>query len=575
MSQTGNTVSISESDILLVAAQKSWERFSYYGVRTLLVLYLIHGMADPVNPGFYLPESSANLIYGWYAGLLFLVPAVGSSLAARFIGTPLSILLGGLTLTLGHTLLAVGQSDFVASSPFGMSVFYGGLVLAVLGTGYFKPDPVAANNQTGSPGDDAILNRLKVVKRRLDLGTLALVLLCGTLGEGIGWTWGFLGLAVGMLVGLIIYLVARLKASHTEKPPAGRISAAILFVAFDLSLAALVGWLYQPAQRGWLSAYVLAVTQNEAFRASAPATVGPVLLLLALLFVGVQEKGQKAATAAFLVLMIFYAFFWFAFHQVGSSVNVFANQRTNRFVYGWETPTTWFQAFYVLLLLLFTPVLRLVISKQRGSSSLAARAGVGLILVGIAFGILSHAGRLNAEAAETAAKAAAEVEARLSAEAAKPGIGTGLTLAAKALPLNTEAARVSIIWLALFFALLALGEVWLSPAELSYFPRMGSGWAATALISIWSVLFFIANVGSGFIASSVQEIEDGKLELFWYRWFKLGGRADFFLIFAVSSVGAGIVALLFNPWYRRMVGEKAGSASPGAQATQSAVGAAP
>src|SRR5262249_5722289 len=153
--------------------------------------------------------------------------------------------------------------------------------------------------------------------------------------------------------------------------------------------------------------------------------------------VGVQEKGQKARTAAFLVLMIFYAFFWFAFHQVGSSVNVFANQRTNRFVYGWETPATWFQAFYVLMLLLFTPILRLLLSKQRGSSPLAARSGVALILVGIAFGILAQAGRLNAEGAETAAKAAAGVEARLSAEAAKPGLGTGLTPAAKTLPLNT------------------------------------------------------------------------------------------------------------------------------------------
>src|SRR6185436_20552628 len=131
--------------LFLLFLVEMWERFSYYGMLGLLVLYLVqatHPAADPsgfVNPGRGWSRSDASLLYGWYTGMAYLLPIVGGWLADRALGTHRSMVIGGLVIALGHTVLAVSGLGSLASSALGMSVFVFGLALIVIGTGHFKP----------------------------------------------------------------------------------------------------------------------------------------------------------------------------------------------------------------------------------------------------------------------------------------------------------------------------------------------------------------------------------------------------------------------------------------------------
>src|SRR6516162_808103 len=192
MSQIQATPEKTRGSVLLLAAQTSWERFSYYGMRALLVLYLIRPKLrpeDPVptwftpnpqNPGRGWSESDANLIYGWFAGLIFLLPVLTGYLSHRLLGGLRSVLLGGITMIVGLSLLAAAVVDPIASSPYEAAAFVASLLLIVLGTGYFRPGLELMESRDQAAGSDA-MHRAKLWNIRVNLGVLACVLLCGTL----------------------------------------------------------------------------------------------------------------------------------------------------------------------------------------------------------------------------------------------------------------------------------------------------------------------------------------------------------------------------------------------------------
>src|SRR6516162_8895228 len=150
MSQIEISFSTPRKKSALLSAQKTWERFSYYGVRALLVLYLIRPMSYPGNPGRGWSESDANLLFGWYAGLIFLLPVIGGYVTGKVLGERRSVLLGGITLTLALALLASCEIEPMASSPYESGAFAAALVLLALGTGFFRPTQGAEQNRLAS-----------------------------------------------------------------------------------------------------------------------------------------------------------------------------------------------------------------------------------------------------------------------------------------------------------------------------------------------------------------------------------------------------------------------------------------
>jgi POT family proton-dependent oligopeptide transporter len=203
-----------------------WERFSYYGMRALLVYYLIAStsktLADGTenwNPGFGWTEANAYELYGWYTSAVYLTPLIGGWLADKFLGTHRSMVIGGWIIAAGHITLActeffgvtAGEIVTMQSSPGALVTFVAGLALIVIGTGFFKPCVSVMVGQL-YPGDDPRRDSgFTIFYMGINLGALMSPIVAGTLGEKVGWHWGFGSAAVGMILGLIFYQIYRPK----------------------------------------------------------------------------------------------------------------------------------------------------------------------------------------------------------------------------------------------------------------------------------------------------------------------------------------------------------------------------
>src|SRR5215468_10449434 len=215
--------------LFLLFLVEMWERFSYYGMRGLLVLYLVQSATPApdasglINPGRGWTRADASLLYGWYTGLAYLLPIAGGLVADRFLGTHRSLVVGGLLIALGHTVLAVSGLGDLARSHLGMSVFVLGLALIVIGTGHFKPCVSVMVGQLYEPHDGRRDGAFTIFYMGINLGAFLSAFVCGTLGERVGWHWGFGSAAVGMLAGLALYLALRPRLlPDIGLPPPGR-----------------------------------------------------------------------------------------------------------------------------------------------------------------------------------------------------------------------------------------------------------------------------------------------------------------------------------------------------------------
>ncbi|HJW68928.1 MAG TPA: oligopeptide:H+ symporter, partial [Candidatus Binatia bacterium] len=216
--------------LFLLFLVEMWERFSYYGMRGLLVLYLVQSATPApdasglINPGRGWSRADASMLYGWYTGLAYLLPIAGGVVADRFLGTHRSMVAGALLIALGHLVLAVSGLGELARSTLGMTVFILGLALVVIGTGHFKPCVSVMVGQLYPHGDGRRDGAFTIFYMGINLGAFLSAFVCGTLGERVGWHWGFGSAAVGMLAGLALYtsLRPRFLADVGLPPPGAR-----------------------------------------------------------------------------------------------------------------------------------------------------------------------------------------------------------------------------------------------------------------------------------------------------------------------------------------------------------------
>jgi POT family proton-dependent oligopeptide transporter len=542
-----------------------WERFSYFGMRMLLVLYLIsftsqqahltsatrmigdvasplgtgalagamtYGSVETVageNPGRGWSKGQANLLYGWYTGLAYLLPLVGGFLADKFLGTHRSVLIGSSIIALGHIALAVSGLGGLGASELGMSIFVMGLALIIIGTGYFKPCMAVMIGQMYGPDDPRRNDAYTIFYMGVNLGAFLCPFVCGTLGEKVGWHWGFGSAALGMLAGLWCYTRYRAKyLAGIGEPPEGRANVLVPFAVVSVLLAGVVGLIFHVGGFGWFVGQlgtVLAELVNTVTATGMERKAAVTLLWLALIaaviglagwFVAIQQPGEKGPVAGIFIFMLFNAFFWIAFEQAGSTLNVFAKENTDRGLLGWEVPATWFQWVNPLLILLLGPVFAVIWTRlgQRGlDPPQAVKIGLGLLFLGGGYVFIVLGAQINA----------------------RTGLG------------------VSMFWLTAMYTLHTLGELCLSPTGLSFVTKAAPVRFVTLLMGVWFISSAMAYLGGGIIASYVEDIEQGKIELFWYPWFRLGGQADYFLLFVISSIGAGLAILLLAPLCSRML----------------------
>src|SRR5215211_7631063 len=326
-----------------------WERFSYYGIRPLLVLFMTAALT---SGGFGFDRPTASSIVGIYAASVYLASLPGGWVADRILGLRRSIWYGAILIALGH--LAIGLS-----AVFAKPVFFLGLILIVLGTGLLKPNISAIVGDLYPEGGARRDAGFSIFYMGINLGSFFGQLVTGFLGETIGWHWGFGAAGVGMLFGLTFFALRAGKTlgdigMHPTRDPdpvvqarkEGQIKlvlgAGVAVLALVIVLAAL----------GVIALDAQAIGQSMTY-----VLVGLAVLFFGYVFAaGGLDSDEKKRVLVIFVLFVFAAIFWSAFEQAPTSLNLFAKDFTARTVAGFEVPATWFQSINSAFIILLAPV---------------------------------------------------------------------------------------------------------------------------------------------------------------------------------------------------------------------------
>jgi POT family proton-dependent oligopeptide transporter len=432
-----------------------WERFSYYGMRALLILFMTASVA---RGGLGFPVMKAGAIYGFYTAMVYLLSLPGGWAADRIFGQRRTVLYGGI-------LIVAGQ--FFLMSP-GLEGFYAGLGLLMVGTGMLKPNASTMVGQLYAPGDRRRDSGFSIYYMGINLGALLAPLACGYVGERIGWRLGFGVAGLGMVVGLIQYTLsgkylgsAGLHPAPPASPEAGRRlkrNATLSVSAVALILGAI----------GLLAA----TGRLEITAQGVSASLGLVLIVVSagifawLLLGRGWSTIERKRSGAILVLFLASSVFWAAYEQAGSSLSLFAERSTNRVVLGFDFPASWFQFVPALFVMILAPMfawLWIALGKREPSSP--AKFVWALVFGGIAFAILIPPAR-----------------------AAITG------------------ALVSPWWLTSTYFLQTLGEMCLSPVGLSAMSKLAPARVAGMMMGLFFVSISIGDYLAGTAASLYESM---------------------------------------------------------------------
>jgi proton-dependent oligopeptide transporter, POT family len=465
-----------------------WERFSYYGMRALLILFMTAPLA---RGGLGFPVVKAGAIYGFYTAMVYLLSLPGGWVADRIFGQRRAVLYGGI-------LIVAGQ--FFLMSP-GLEGFYAGLGLLMLGTGMLKPNVSTMVGRLYGSGDHRRDGGFSIFYMGINLGGLLAPLACGWVGERVGWRLGF-GLAgVGMIVGLIQYSLGGrylgdigLRPAPAESLEAGqRLRRNTTWVA--LAAVLIIGAV------GLLSAAGLLIVTAQRLSAA----LGLVLIIVSLAIFAWLLLGrgwsveERKRSAAILVLFVASCTFWAAYEQAGSSLSLFAERSTNRVVFGFDFPASWFQFVPSAFVMILAPMfawLWVALGKREPSSP--AKFALGLVLGGIAFALLVPAARMT-----------------------------------------IAGTLVSPWWLTGTYFLQTMGEMCLSPVGLSAMSKLAPARVAGMMMGLFFVSISIGDYLAGTAASLYESMP----------------LPELFGTVAAISLGAAIVlALLIKPTVKLMGG---------------------
>lgn len=490
-----------------------WERFSFYGMRAILGLYLkcsLDGMANPpagavagFNPGRGWLKDEANNLMGWYGGMAYLLPILGGLIADKLIGTHRSMVVGGLLIAVGHVVLAVSGMGAWASNQMGLDLFIFGLAVIVVGTGHFKPSVSVMVNQLYPDDDPRREGAFGVFYMGINLGAFLGTTACAYLGEQVGWHYGFGAAAVGMLAGLALYIAVRPKyLPGVGLPRDGQGKSAKLFAVNGIILAAIVALAFHAGVLRTIDEFVSQPWFISVFAVTAVLAVA--------WFTATQDREDRGPVAAIFIYMLFNTFFWLAFEQAATSINFFTDEKTNRNIGEFLVPTGWFQDINPFLIVLLAPVFGVMwtaLERKGRNPSQPVKIGLGLILLGIGYCFTVWAG----------VQAQGELKA-------------------------------SMVLIAATYCFHTIGELFISPTGLSFVTRTAPKQHVTLLMGMWFISSFMAYVVGGKLAGMTGKIEKGEVPLPW----AFGGQADFFFFFVATSIGAGVLILVLAPWLKKL-----------------------
>lgn len=430
-----------------------WERFSYYGMRALLVLYMA---SEVIRGGFGYADAKAYGIYAAYGALVYLTPIIGGYFADKMMGFRKAILWGSI-------LMAAGQFTLFLNDQF---TFYIGLALLVVGNGFFKPNISSMIGKFYKTGDARRDGAFSIFYMGINIGAFLTPLTCGAIGEIEGWKYGFLAAGIGMVIGLLIFMWARAKGwLETNVDEAGQEMNSYRPIGLEpaevQNVAGINGkWVPYLATVVLVAASWLLI-KNDGIVDIILALIGTGVIVYMLVLSGKYERFQQQRIWVILLLLFFTTVFWTFFELAGSALNLFTDRNVNRTMLGLELNTTFFQSVNPLFIMIFAPVfswLWIKLGQSGREPSAPYKFGTGLILLGLGFLVLN--------------------------------VGKGLAIA----------GLVPAIFLILLYMLHTLGELTISPVGLSLVTKLAPSHIVGFLMGIWFLSSSIAHQAGKYVA---------------------------------------------------------------------------
>jgi POT family proton-dependent oligopeptide transporter len=477
-----------------------WERFSYYGMRAILLLFMV---APVTAGGLGFTDAQGGAIYAVYTSLVFLTPLAGGWIADRILGQGLAVLYGGVVIMSGHICLAF-------HSP---ATFYVGLALVVIGTGLLKPNVSVMVGQLYGAEDNRRDAGFSIFYMGINLGAFLSPFVCGALAQqdwfrrflgsmGVApesaWHFGFAAAAVGMFFGLVQYLTTRrhlgaagLFQGRARSAEVSRSRRLLTLAALAvLAAIAVVAWLgstgrIEITREGIANVYGIALALTT------------ILFFGWLFFLGQWTPAERRRLVVLTGLCAASAVFWSAYEQAGSTLNLFAERNTERMFLGIDVPSSWLQAVNPLFIIIFSAVfawLWLKLGKRDPSSP--AKFALGLVSLGIGFAVL--------------------------------GVGAVFV---------KDGHRVSALWLIVAYFFHTVGELCLSPVGLSAMSRLAPTRVTSMMMGAWFLTISLGDYTGGRIAGLYQTFS--LPALFW--------------TIAGITIGAGLILALFVKPIHRML----------------------
>lgn len=421
--------------LYLLFFTEMWERFSYYGMRAILIYYLTKTY---LQGGLGMDNSQATLLYGYFAGAVYFTPLIGGWLADKYLGKRLAITIGGITMMVGQFVL-FGMNN--------MTGLYIGLLLLIIGNGFFKPNISTLVGGLYAEGDDRRDSAFSIFYMGINLGALIAPLLIGYLTDDLfavkeggeimsyGYKYGFLAAGLGMLLGQLLFnSLAQKYLGDLGKKPVGASGSKEL----DKNLE------------------------------SVNPQTGAVL----------NKKEENERISVIFILFLFAVFFWAGFEQAGSSLSLYTDSFIDRRIGSFEIPASWFQSVNPLFIVLLAPLFAMFWNSKLGKKlTTPVKMGVGMIILGIGFWFM------------------------LGAVAERNANGN----------VEDVANKAAMMWLIMTYLFHTIGELCLSPVGLSVVTKLSPPKLASILMAVWMLSSSVANIIGGFVASSVETMGAGQV----------------------------------------------------------------
>lgn len=501
--------------LYLLFVTEMWERFSYYGMRALFMLYMVQALL--------FDKELASQVYGSYTGLVYLTPLIGGYIADRYWGNRRSIVTGALTMAVGQFLLFL-SACYYHEVGLAKYLMFCGLGLLILGNGFFKPNISTMVGRLYRPDDSRKDSAFTIFYMGVNVGSTLAPLICGLIGNTghpEDFKWGFLAACIGMLLGAAVFRIfmnryicdpdgnpvgtapARSKETteKDEKKPSNT-GRTVLMVAFTLILTILfsVNW-------GHTSDGVFAGSDWIGSLIYATVIVMPIIIITDKSL----TRTEQARIGVIYIIAFFVIFFWSAYEQAGASLTFFADEQTDRRIGNWEMPAAYFQSFNPIMIVTLAPVFAAIwsfLGKRGWEPSSPRKQSIGLLLLSLGYLYIAFGVK--------------DIE---------PGV------------------KVSMAWLTGLYLIHTMGELYLAPIGLSLVYKLSPARFSSLLMGVWYLSTSAANKFAGFLSGFYPEHGVSKSCL----GYQVENLYDFFMLFVFMSGAAAVILFLLSGKLQKMM----------------------